>query len=179
MAMVLTSSMLRLIGTLARHTTLKRSWSGSKNNVSATACGYTRMIVGWSMDARMTRELVTNALRMARFRRKPMAGVLHHSDRGSQYCSHDYQALLAQYGMVASMSRKGNCWDNAPMESFFNSLKNERVFHEDYATRAEAKQDLFEYIESFYNRNRRHSGLNYRSPAQQYAAWIAGKKLAA
>ena len=140
---------------------------------------YTRMIVGWSMDARMTRELVTNALRMARFRRKPMAGVLHHSDRGSQYCSQDYQALLAQYGMVASMSRKGNCWDNAPMESFFNSLKNERVFHEDYATRAEAKQDLFEYIESFYNRNRRHSGLNYRSPAQQYAAWIAGKKLAA
>jgi putative transposase len=94
----------------------------------------TRMIVGWSMDSRMTRELVMNALRMARFRRKPAPGVLHHSDRGSQYCSHDYQALLAEYGMTCSMSCKGKCWDNAPMESCFNSLKNERVFHEDDAT---------------------------------------------
>jgi putative transposase len=140
---------------------------------------YTRMIVGWSMDSRMTRELVMNALRMARFRRKPASGVLHHSDRGSQYCSHDYQALLAEYGMVASMSRKGNCWDNAPMESFFNSLKNERVFHEDYETRTAARQDVFEYIEMFYNRRRRHSALGYRSPAQHHAAWIAEQKLAA
>ncbi len=140
---------------------------------------YTRMIVGWAMDGRMTRELVMNALRMARFRRKPASGLLHHSDRGSQYCSSDYQALLADYGMVASMSRKGNCWDNAPMESFFNSLKNERVFHEDYETRAEARQDLFEYIEMFYNRKRRHSALGYCSPAQHYAAWIAEQKLAA
>lgn len=140
---------------------------------------YTRMIVGWSMDGRMTRELVMNALRMARLRRKPASGALHHSDRGSQYCSHDYQALLAEYGMVASMSRKGNCWDNAPMESFFNSLKNERVFHEDYETRADAKQDVFEYIEMFYNRKRRHSALGYRSPAQHHAAWIAKQKLAA
>lgn len=139
---------------------------------------YTRMIVGWSMDGRMTRKLVMNALRMARFRRKPKPGVLHHSDRGSQYCSGDYQALLAKYGMVASMSHKGNCWDNAPMESFFNSLKNERVFHEDYATSAEAKQDLFEYIEVFYNR-RRHSALGYRSPLQHHAAWVAEQKLAA
>jgi len=140
---------------------------------------YTRMIVGWSMDGRMTRELVMNALRMARFRRKPAPGVLHHSDRGSQYCSHDYQALLAKYGMVASMSRKGNCWDNAPMESFFNSLKNERVFHEDYATREDAKRDVFEYIEVFYNRRRRHSALGYRSPAEHYAVWIMEHKLAA
>jgi putative transposase len=140
---------------------------------------YTRMIVGWSMDSRMTRELVMNALRMARFRRKPQPDLLHHSDRGSQYCSGDYQALLAKYGMVASMSRKGNCWDNAPMESFFNSLKNERVFHEDYATREEAKRDLFDYIEVFYNRRRRHSALRYKSPAQHYATWLLEQKLAA
>lgn len=140
---------------------------------------YTRMIVGWSMDSRMTRALVMNALRMARFRRKPQPDLLHHSDRGSQYCSGDYQALLAEYGMVASMSRKGNCWDNAPMESFFNSLKNERVFHEDYATREEAKRDLFDYIEVFYNRRRRHSALRYKSPAQHYATWLLEQKRAA
>ena len=140
---------------------------------------YTRMIVGWSMDSRMTRELVMNALRMARFRRKPQPGLLHHSDRGSQYCSGNYQALLAEYGMVASMSRKGNCWDNAPTESFFNSLKNERVFHENYATREEAKRDLFDYIEVFYNRRRRHSALRYKSPAQHHAAWLLKQKLVA
>lgn len=140
---------------------------------------YTRMIVGWSMDSRMTRELVMNALHMARFRRKPQPGLLHHSDRGSQYCSGNYQALLAECGMVASMSRKGNCWDNAPMESFFNSLKNERVFHENYATREEAKRDLFDYIEVFYNRRRRHSALRYKCPAQHHAAWLLKQKLAA
>lgn len=140
---------------------------------------YTRMIVGWSMGSSMTKALVMDALRMARFRRKPKAGVLHHSDRGSQYCSHDYQALLSEYGMTASMSRKGNCWDNAPMESFFNSLKNEQVFHEDYETRTQAKQDVFEYIEAFYNRSRRHSALGYRSPAQHYATWIEQQKLTA
>uniref|UniRef100_UPI00048F4B7B IS3 family transposase n=3 Tax=Chitinilyticum aquatile TaxID=362520 RepID=UPI00048F4B7B len=105
--------------------------------------------------------------------------VLHHSDRGSQYCSHDYQQLLRNYGMTVSMSRKGNCWDNAPMESFFNSLKNERVFHRRYATRATAKADLFDYIEVFYNRKRRHSSLNYESPATHYAAWLEREKLAA
>lgn len=140
---------------------------------------YTRMIVGWSMDARMTRELVMNALRMAYFRRKPKRGVTHHSDRGSQYCSDDYQALLRQYGMRVSMSRKGNCWDNAPMESFFNSLKNERVHAQRYTTRDEARQDVFEYIETFYNRSRRHSALGYVSPAQHYAAWQAKHKQAA
>ncbi|MGH8403741.1 MAG: IS3 family transposase, partial [Gammaproteobacteria bacterium] len=140
---------------------------------------YTRMIVGWAMEARMTRSLVIDALRMAWFRRKPKPGLLHHSDRGSQYCSHDYQALLAKYGMLASMSRKGNCWDNAPMESFFNSLKNERVFHQHYATREQAKQDLFDYIEVFYNRRRRHSALSYQSPAAHHAAWLAQHKQAA
>jgi putative transposase len=140
---------------------------------------YTRMIVGWSMDARMTRELVISALRMAYFRRRPAAGLVHHSDRGSQYCSHDYQELLEQYGMLASMSRKGNCWDNAPTESFFNSLKNERTHAQRYATREEARQDTFEYIETFYNRSRRHSALGYVSPAQYYAAWQSEQKLAA
>lgn len=140
---------------------------------------YTRMIVGWSMDNRMSKELVLNALHMARFRRKPKPGLIHHSDRGSQYCSHDYRALLVECGMQASMSRKGNCWDNAPMESFFNSLKNERVFHEDYATREEAKRDLFDYIEAFYNRKRRHSSLAYQSPAQHYANWLLKEKRAA
>lgn len=140
---------------------------------------YSRMIVGWAMDARMTRTLVISALRMAWFKRKPKPGLMHHSDRGSQYCSHDYQALLVEYKMVASMSRKGNCWDNAPMESFFNSLKNERVFHQHYVTREQAKQDLFDYIEVFYNRRRRHSALSYQSPAAYYAAWLTQQNLAA
>lgn len=140
---------------------------------------HTRMIVGWSMSGRMARDLVINALRMAWFRRKPKAGLLHHSDRGSQYASHDYQAVLKRYGMTASMSRKGNCWDNAAMESFFNSLKNERVHHARYQTREEARQDIFDYIEGFYNRRRRHSTLGYVSPAQYYAGWLAQQKLAA
>jgi len=140
---------------------------------------HTRMIVGWSMNGRMTRDLVINALRMAWFRRKPKAGLLHHSDRGSQYASHDYQAVLKEYGMTASMSRKGNCRDNAAMESFFNSLKNERVHHQRYGTREEAKRDIFDYIEGFYNRRRRHSTLGYVSPAEYYAAWLTQQKLAA
>lgn len=140
---------------------------------------YTRAIIGWAMDKRMTRELTMSALRMAWFRRHPKSGVLHHSDRGSQYCSHEYQQLLRSYGMTASMSRKGNCWDNAPMESFFNSLKNERVFHRRYETRSEAKADIFDYIEVFYNRKRRHSSLNYESPATHYAAWLEREKQAA
>jgi len=140
---------------------------------------YTRMIVGWSMDARMTRDLVINALRMAYFRRRPKAGLMHHSDRGSQYASDDYQKLLRAYGMIGSMSRKGNCWDNAPMESFFNSMKNERTHGQRYATRDNARQDTFEYIEAFYNRSRRHSALGYVSPAQHYAAWHSQQKMAA
>ncbi|MBL6751650.1 MAG: IS3 family transposase [Nevskia sp.] len=133
---------------------------------------YTRMVVGWAMSQRMTRELVIDALRMAWFRRRPPPGLIHHSDRGSQYCSHDYQYLLRRYGMTASMSRKGNCWDNAVTESFFNSLKNERTHHARYATRAQARQDTFEYIELFYNRRRRHSALGYLSPAEFHSAWL-------
>jgi putative transposase len=133
---------------------------------------YTRQIVGWAMRERMTRDLVIDALRMAWFRRRPPPGLIHHSDRGSQYCSHDFQKQLAEYGMLASMSRKGNCWDNATSESFFNSLKNERVHGSRYETRDEARADLFDYVEVFYNRSRRHSALGGQSPAVVYAAWL-------
>jgi len=127
---------------------------------------FNRQIMGWSIKDRMTADIVTDALRMAWFRRKPDAGVLFHSDRGSQYASHAVRAQLAEYGMIASMSRKGNCWNNAPTESFFNSLKNERVHGTRYATREQARAELFEYIEVFYNRTRRHSFLGYLSPIQ-------------
>lgn len=143
---------------------------------------YTRQIVGWAMRERMTKDLVIDALRMAWFRRRPKPGLMHHSDRGSQYCSHDFQKQLAEYGMLASMSRKGNCWDNAPSESFFNSLKNERVHGTRYETRDEARADVFEYIEVFYNRSRRHSALGGVSPVSFYDAWLekqAEPKLAA
>ena len=140
---------------------------------------YSRMIVGYAMDARMTKELVLNALRMARFKRKPKPGLIHHSDRDSQYCSYDYQAPIADMNAISSMSRKGNCWDNAPMESWFNSLKNERVLHRRYQTRDEAKAGLFDYIELFYNRKRRHSGLGYGIPSEFHLAWLAQKKRAA
>jgi putative transposase len=133
---------------------------------------YTRQIVGWAMRERMTKDLVIDALRMAWFRRRPSPGLIHHSDRGSQYCSHDFQKQLAEYGMLASMSRKGNCWDNATSESFFNSLKNERVFGARYATRDAARADIFEYIEVFYNRVRRHSSINGVSPVSFYETWL-------
>ena len=103
---------------------------------------------------------------MALGRRRPRPGMLHHSDRGSQYASGDYQDLLAQHGPVCSMSRKGDCYDNAVVESFFDSLKVERVYHQDYRTRREATADLFEYIEIFYNRQRLHSYLGHVSPAE-------------
>src|SRR5206468_6333245 len=125
---------------------------------------YTRQIVGWAMRERMTKDLVIDALRMAWFRRRPQPGLIHHSDRGSQYCSDAFQQQLAEYRMLASMSRKANCWDNAPTESFFNSLKNERVHGTRYATREDARADLFQYIAVFYNRRRRHSSLGYCSP---------------
>jgi putative transposase len=133
---------------------------------------YTRQIVGWAMRERMTKELVIDALRMAWFRRRPRPGLIHHSDRGGQYCSHDFQKQLGDCGMLASMSRKGNCWDNAPSESFFNSLKNERVHGTRYETRDEARADVFEYIEVFYNRSRRHSALGGISPVSFYDAWL-------
>jgi putative transposase len=125
-----------------------------------------RRIVGWSMACRLTSKLVKDALKLAVAQRQPAPGLLHHSDRGSQYASADYRVLLKGHGMVASMSRKGNCYDNAQMESFFGTLKTERVHHYRYRTRAEARQDIFHYIEIFYNRKRRHSALGYTSPAQ-------------
>lgn len=122
-------------------------------------------IVGYAMGDRMTQELTGQALFRAVQRKRPSAGLIHHSDRGSQYCAHDYQKLLQQFGMTPSMSRKGNCYDNAPMESFWGSLKSELVYNRRYATRAEAEASIQEYIEIFYNRQRRHSRLGYHSPA--------------
>jgi len=127
---------------------------------------YSRYVVGWSMAGRMNRRLVLDALDMAVGRRRPGPGLLHHSDRGSQYACSDYQEALTAHGMLCSMSRKGNCWDNAPMESFFHTLKTEMIHHRDYQTRREAKADIFEYIEVFYNRGRRHSILGYLTPAE-------------
>jgi transposase InsO family protein len=125
---------------------------------------YSRRIVGWAMGDSLERHLVIAALQMAIKMRQPPPGLLHHSDRGSQYASDDYQALLTHYQMRCSMSRKGNCYDNAPTESFFGTLKTELVHHCHYQTKAEAKTDIFEYIEVFYNRFRRHSALAYQSP---------------
>jgi putative transposase len=127
---------------------------------------YSRMIVGWSMDGTMTSRLVVDALEMAVRRRLPGEELLAHSDRGSQYASEHYQRLLGKYGIECSMSEVGQCWDNAPAESFFASLKKELVHDEDYQTRAEATASIFEYIEVFYNRQRRHSTLGYVSPAE-------------
>lgn len=127
---------------------------------------HSRMVVGWSMSERLERNLVLDALSMAVGRRKPGPDLIHHSDRGSQYASNDYQVALKQHKMLCSMSRKANCWDNAVAESFFSSLKTERVHHRLYRSRAEARMDIFGYIEVFYNRVRLHSTLGYLSPAQ-------------
>jgi putative transposase len=125
---------------------------------------FSRTIVGWSMAERMTRQLTMEALTLAAKRRNPPRGLLHHSDRGSQYASDDYQALLTKHGMVCSMSRTGNCWDNAPAESFFGILKRELIFHKRYLSRSQARQSIFDYIERFYNRRRIHSSLGYLTP---------------
>ncbi len=126
---------------------------------------YSRRVVGWSMADRPESRLVVDALELAVQRRLPGEGLLAHSDRGSQYASDHYQRLLAKHGIVCSMSRRGDCWDNAPMESFFASLKKELVHDADFATRAEARAALVEYIEVFSNNQRRHSSLGYVSPA--------------
>jgi putative transposase len=123
-----------------------------------------RRVVGWSMADHMEADLVADALRMALARRRPDAGLLHHSDRGSQYASDDYQHLLASHGITCSMSGKGDCWDNAVMESFWATLEAELVHPEHYATREQARRSIFEYIEVFYNRQRLHSSLGYVSP---------------
>jgi putative transposase len=127
---------------------------------------YSRAVIGWAMGARLTVELAERALTMALTNRKPTVGLLHHSDRGSQYAATRYQQVLATHGITTSMSRTGNCWDNACVESFFGTLKRELVYHRHYATREDATQDIFEYIEVFYNRLRRHSTLGYDSPAE-------------
>ena len=126
---------------------------------------FTRKVVGWSVDQSMTSQLVVDAMQQAIDRERPEGSVLCHSDRGSQYASNQYQTLLKDNGMTCSMSRRGDFWDNAPMESFFASLKKELVHHEKYKTRTEARRSLFEYIEAFYNTVRKHSALGYQSPA--------------
>jgi transposase InsO family protein len=123
-----------------------------------------RKLVGWSMANHMQVELVSDALKMALARRAPGEGLLHHSDRGVQYASEDYMHLLQSNEMQISMSGKGDCWDNAAMESFWATLKTELVHHEHYATRDQARASIFEYIEVFYNRQRRHSAIGYMSP---------------
>ena len=134
---------------------------------------FNREVVGWSLKPRMTADIVTDALTMAWFRRRQTAGLIHHSDRGSQYASHAIQSLLTEYKMICSMSRKGNCWDNAPTESWFNSFKNERVFGKRFQTRAEMRDMSFEYIEVFYNRKRQHSTLGYVSPYNFLHSWLS------
>jgi transposase InsO family protein len=126
---------------------------------------HSRRVVGWSMSSRMTSELVVQALLMAVLLRRPPAGLIFHSDRGSQYCSHGVRRWAARHGIRQSMSRKGDCWDNAPAESFFKTLKAELYGHQAFRTRQEARTAIFEYIEVFYNRIRLHSSLGYQSPA--------------
>jgi len=133
---------------------------------------FNREVIGWSIKPRMTSELVTDALTMAWFRRRPAPGLIHHSDRGSQYASQAFQNRLKTYGMTCSMSRKGNCWDNAPTESWFNSFKNERIHGTRFTSHRQMEAESFEYIEVFYNRKRQHSTLKYKSPAQYLDEWM-------
>jgi putative transposase len=134
--------------------------------VAAVLDLFSRRVVGWSMSGAMTAELVTDALVMAIWRRGRPRELLHHSDRGSQYTSEAFQRLMAEHGVACSLSRSGNVWDNAVMESFFSSLKVERVARKIYRTRDEARADVFDYIERFYNPRRRHSTIGYLSPMQ-------------
>ena len=126
---------------------------------------YSRKVVGWSMSHTLKTSLVNDALLMAIKRRNPSKGLIYHSDRGSQYASYEHKNLLEQYGIIQSMSKKGDCWDNAVAESFFHSLKTELVHHEKFHTRKQANEMIFEYIEIFYNRQRLHSSNNYMSPS--------------
>jgi putative transposase len=134
--------------------------------VAAVLDLFSRRVVGWSMSAAMTAELVTDALGMAIWRRGRPRALLHHSDRGSQYTSEAFQRLMSEHGVTCSLSRSGNVWDNAVMESFFSSLKVERVDRKLYRTRDEARADVFDYIERFYNPRRRHSTIGYLSPME-------------
>jgi transposase InsO family protein len=155
-------------------------WTSDITYLSTTAGGlylaivldlFNREVVGWSIQPSMTVDLVTDALRMAWFRRQPAPGLIHHSDRGSQYAAGVFQDLLREYGMTCSMSRKGNCWDNAPTESWFGSFKNERIHGESLVGQQMMRERVFEYIEVFYNRKRKHSALGYLSPTQYLSQW--------
>lgn len=127
---------------------------------------YSRKVVGWSMKERMTADLVMDAFLHAVWRRRPGPGLIVHSDRGSQYACYAFRDLLASYHAISSMSRKGDCWDNAVAESFFGKLKSELIYHEKYGTRKEARASIFDHIEMFYNRTRRHSTLGYKTPVE-------------
>ena len=137
---------------------------------------FSRRVVGFAMSERIDRALVLQALRLATGRRVPDAGLMHHSDRGSQYASADYQQALGDLRVVCSMSRKGNCWDNAVAESFFATLKTELVYRRRFATRAEAREAIFDFIETFYNPRRRHSTLDYLSPMEFEMKFIEEKR---
>jgi putative transposase len=135
---------------------------------------FTGEIVGYAMGERLTRNLVSQSLFRAVAAKRPAKGLMHHSDRGSQYCSQEYRNLLGQFGLQASMSGKGNCFDNAPMESFWGTLKQELVHHRHYSSRQEAMRDITEYIEIFYNRQRRQAKLGYLAPAVYVQKYYAG-----
>ncbi len=135
---------------------------------------FSRQVVGWGMQPHIQTSLVTDALRVAWFRRHPTPGLIFHSGRGSQYCSHSFQAALTSYGMLSSMSRKGNCWDNAPTESLWGSLKVGRLYGRKFATQREAKDEVIDWL-TFYNHRRLHSTLGYVSPMRFEANWRAGQ----
>jgi putative transposase len=158
-----------------------RIWAGDLTAI-ATRAGwlylavlldlYSRQVIGWAMSAKPDQHVALQALRMAVAHRRPPAGLIHHTDQGAVYTSVAYQAMLTQHGVLASMSRKGNCYDNAVAESFFSTLKNELVHERDYHTREEAQAEIFEFIEVFYNRQRLHQTLGYVSPVQFEAAHV-------
>jgi putative transposase len=151
-----------------------RTWEGWLF-LAAVMDLYSRKIVGWSMKPSLARDLVVDAVMMAVWRRKPKAGVVVHSDQGSQYGSDDWRRFCRDHGLKPSMSRRGNCWDNAVAESFFSSLKKERVRRRIYKTRDEARADLFDYVEMFYNPRRRHSHVGGISPEAFEAASDGGR----
>jgi transposase InsO family protein len=136
---------------------------------------FSRQVVGWSMRDHMQSSVVTDALRMAWFRRRPEPGLIFHSDRGSQYCSHEFQGALKDYGMQSSMSRKGNCWDNAPTESLWGRLKVGRLYGRKFATRREAMDEVMDWL-TFYNHKRLHSTLGYVSPMTFEQRWFAAQQ---
>ena len=164
-----------------------RVWSGDITYIATDegwlylACVidlFSRRVVGWSMQPHMQTSLVADALRMAWFRRHPAPGLIFHSDRGSQYCSREFQAAIASYGMLSSMSRKGNCWDNAPTESLWGSLKVGRLYGKKFATQREAMDEIIDWL-TFYNHRRLHSTLGYISPMRFEENWHAGQAIKA